>query len=86
MINYLQNEDLCSIGVAIAEHLAKDEAIYDFCQLIPVYKLPIPLPKMFQYGNSTADGKFRFSLYVQITITSVGVKYQWYSVPVILME
>ena len=31
MINYLQNEDLCSIGVAIAEHLAKDEALNDFC-------------------------------------------------------
>lgn len=32
MINYLQNEDLCSIGVAVAEHLAKDEGIEEFCQ------------------------------------------------------
>ena len=31
MINYLQNEDLCSIGVAIAEHLAQDEALHNFC-------------------------------------------------------
>lgn len=31
MINYLQNEDLCQIGVKIADHIAADEAIADYC-------------------------------------------------------
>ena len=61
-------------------------AIYDLGQLIAVYKLPIALPKMFQYGNSAADGKVRFPLYIQIAVTSIGVKYQWYPISVILVE
>lgn len=31
MIDYLQNEDLCHIGVAIAEHLSKDDAVNEYC-------------------------------------------------------
>ena len=31
MIDYLQNEDLCQIGVAVAEHLARDKVLNKFC-------------------------------------------------------
>lgn len=32
MIDYLQNEDLCSIGVKIADHIATDDTIKTYCQ------------------------------------------------------
>lgn len=32
MIDYLQNEDLCSIGAKIGDHIAADEAIKTYCQ------------------------------------------------------
>ncbi len=32
MIDYLQNEDLCSVGAKLGDHIAADEAIKAYCQ------------------------------------------------------
>ena len=31
LIDYLQNEDLCSVGVKLGEHLAADQQLIDYC-------------------------------------------------------
>lgn len=69
MVKNLQNEDLCSIGVKIADWLAQDEAVQEYCRenfgrLLTVYVAPpeawMPredsAPYAFIHGLAKSEG------------------------------